>query len=346
MGGGIGEHRLDLVQPVGHEQRMRELLVPDDDVGRELDGCLRFVHRGVELIEPRVGRRQVVVRNPVLRIRADPQLIGRDDLIEAPGDDEVIRRGDEEALGLAEPFAALEGALHVLLRFRLVGEVRVNRREARGGQREVRVEGESAFEQRDRLHLADTVARVEPHAVRLERFERCRRRVLNRHVETLNRSKRFAELLAQSGGGGSDAGQDVGFRCRLHLLPRHDVARSARLRFQLHDVRAVERCNRSQQDGFGADALAEIVGDLGRYRFARRLLHQPQRRVYLRGGQHVHVRRLLQLDFERILERAVEHRLTGRVDEVGQQQWFARGERRRGAVKPRIADIQGRSEHQ
>ena len=58
--------------------------------------------------------------------------------------------------------------------------------------------------------------------------------------------------------------------------------------------------------------------------------HQPQRALQPLLGQHAQERRLPQLDFERLLQRVVEHRLAGAVREIGEDDGVALG---KGAVR-------------
>ena len=137
------------------------------------------------------------------------------------------------------------------------------------------------LEQRDRLHFAGLDARLHAHAVRLQRFERRRRRVPRGNVEALDRADRLAEPLADSRRGSADAREHVGLRGGLRLIARQRVARAAGLRFERDHVGGGERRDRSEQDRLYADPFAQIARDGGGQRLVRRPLHQLQRRSHL-----------------------------------------------------------------
>ena len=79
-----------------------------------------------------------------------------------------------------------------------------------------------------------------------------------------------------------------------------------------------------EQNGLHAETLAQVAGHGRCDRLAGRPLHQLQCGAHLRCRQHFHIRRLLQLDFERVLQSAVEHSLARGIGEVGEQQRPAR----------------------
>ena len=213
-------------------------------------------------------------------------------------------------------------------------QVRVDGAEPRGGEREVRIELERVLEQRNRLHVAGLEARVDAHAVRLQRFERRGRGVVRRDVEPLNRPDRFAELLADAGRRRAHAGQHVGLGHRLRLLAGERVAGLTGLRFERDDVGRGERGDRAEHDGLDAEPLADIAGDGGGHRLVRRPLHQLQGRSDLGCRHDVQIRRLPELDLERVFQGAVENRFASRVEEIGQQERLPRRQRRRGAAVP------------
>ena len=86
--------------------------------------------------------------------------------------------------------------------------------------------------------------------------------------------------------------------------------------------------------GLDAEPLADIAGDRGGQRLVRRPLHHLQRRADLRCRHDVEIRRLPELDLERVLQRAVEDRFAGGVEEIGQQERLPRRQRRRRAAIP------------
>ena len=73
------------------------------------------------------------------------------------------------------------------------------------------------------------------------------------------------------------------------------------------------------QHGFDALALADFAGDLVGQAFIRRLAHEVQGLADFRLRHDVQVWRLLELHRQSLLQSAVENRVAGGVDEVGQQ---------------------------
>ena len=107
------------------------------------------------------------------------------------------------------------------------------------------------------------------------------------------------------------------------------VARSPRT------VLTAQRRNRSLEHRRAAGPHAHALRDVGSQSRIRRLVHQRQRSSDAFVGDEAEERRLLELHRESLSQRVVEHRIAGRVGELGEHDRVLVGERRR----PRREDV-------
>ena len=235
--------------------------------------------------------------------------------------------GDVEAFPFADPVAQLVGVRPVLDRLLRFAEVRVDRAEPRVRQREVLVELDRAPEEGDRFLVAAGIALLVAEAERLERCERRSRRLIDRLVHLFDRRQRFPEPLPHHRGGGSDGREHLFLAGRRHLLARQDVTRLAVLGRQRDGEAGAELGDVAEHDRLDPLALADLARDAGGDRRVRRPAHERQRLAHALVRDDVEEGRFLELERERLLERAVEHRVARRVAEVGDQDLVALGER-------------------
>ena len=134
----------------------------------------------------------------------------------------------------------------------------------------------------------------------------------------LDGGERFAHSRSETGRNLAECAQDLFFPRRLRLLVGEDVAGRAVLRAQAEDVLTAERRDRSFQDGGAAGPDAHALRDVGGQSCIRRLVHQRQRSADAFVGDEAEERRLLQLHRESLSQRLVEHRIAGRVGELGE----------------------------
>ena len=88
-------------------------------------------------------------------------------------------------------------------------------------------------------------ALIERERIRMERFERRRRRAREWDIESLNRRQRLAKLFTQPGSGIAQGRQDLFLARHFHLFARHDVAGFGIDRLERDDIVAAEAADRS-----------------------------------------------------------------------------------------------------
>jgi hypothetical protein len=169
---------------------------------------------------------------------------------------------------------------------------------------------------RQRSSGAFLVKRLCAKAVRSQSFERRRSGLLERNIQLLHRSQRFAQLAAQLRGRPAQRVQHLLLRRRRHLLLGQRVSAPAIHRLQSQHVLAAQTANRSSKVGFAACALAKFAGYLGREFRVSRTGHQLQILRHFAVGKHIQERRLPQGNVERRLQRVVEDRIAGGVGEI------------------------------
>ena len=170
-------------------------------------------------------------------------------------------------------------------------------------------------------------------AVGLQRFERRRRRFRERRRVFLDGGERFSNSRSKTRRNLTECAQDLFFPCRLRLLVGEDVAGRAVLRAQAEDVLTAERRDRSFQDGGAAGPDAHALRNVGSQSRIRRLVHQRQRSSDALVGDEAEERRLLKLHRESLSQRIVEHRIAGRVGELGEHDRVLVGQRRRSRIE-------------
>ena len=157
----------------------------------------------------------------------------------------------------------------------------------------------------------------------------------------LDGGERFANSRSKTRRHLTECAQDLLFACRLRLLVGEDVASGAVLRAQAEDVLTAERRDRSFQDGGAARSRADALRQVGSQSRVRRLIHQRQRSSDALLGDEAEERRLLQLHRQSLSQRIVEHRIAGRVGELGEHDRVLVGQRRR---RSRIEDVAHRGQ--
>ena len=113
--------------------------------------------------------------------------------------------------------------------------------------------------------------------------------------------------------------QDLLFALRLDFFARQRFAGTGVDRIQRDHILAAEIGDRASQHGFDAVALADFASHVAGDALVGRAPHELQRLPHLLVGEDVQVRRLLQIDRQRLLERAVENRIGRGVHEIRDQ---------------------------
>ena len=144
----------------------------------------------------------------------------------------------------------------------------------------------------------------------------------------LDGGERFSDSRSETDRNLTERAQDIFFPCRLRLLVGEDVAGRAVLRAQAKDVLTSEHRDRSFQNGGAAGPDAYVLRKVGSQSRIRRLVHQRQRSSDAFLGDEAEERRLLELNRESLSQRVVEHRVAGRVGELGEDDRVLVRERR------------------
>ena len=134
----------------------------------------------------------------------------------------------------------------------------------------------------------------------------------------LDGGERFANSRSKTRRHFTQCDQDLFFARRLRLLVGEDVPRRAVLRPQTKDVLTAERRDRSLQDGGATRPSADALRQVGSQARVRLLIHQWQRSSDALLGDEAEKRRLLQLHRQSLSQRIVEHRIAGRIGELGE----------------------------
>ena len=193
------------------------------------------------------------------------------------------------------------------------------------GQRKIRIDRDRTLVERQGPYRA--VSRFVAGAVGLQRFERRRRRILERHRVSLDGGERFANSRSEPRRHLAECAQHIFFPRRLCLLVGEDVPGRAVGCAQPEDVLAAKRRNRSLQDRRTARPNAHDPRNVGGQSCIRRLVHQWQRSSDALVGDQAEERRLLELHRKALSQRFVEHRIAGRVGELSEHDAVLVGER-------------------
>ena len=212
-------------------------------------------------------------------------------------------------------------------------------------QREVLVLLDRLAEERQRRGIAVAPARRHADAVGLQRLERRRRRILDRGVVLADRGERFAELPAQLLHRRAERVQHGVLGLRLHLRLLDRVAGAAVRRVERDHVALSELRDRPADHRLARGPLTDVPRDIARQPLVGPAAHQPQRPLHALLRHDAQIRRLPQLDVERLLERVVEHGLAGRVHEIRNHDGIAFGERARAPGVDEQADADRGSEN-
>ena len=127
----------------------------------------------------------------------------------------------------------------------------------------------------------------------------------------------------------------------LHLRQR--IAGGSVDRLQRNDIFTPQRRNGSGEHGLNVGALANFPADVAGETRVGRLAHQLQRLLHLGIRNDIEIRRLAQAHSQRLLESAVEDRITGGIGEVGEEDgiFFGEGLSLVGAVEKTASHQEG-----
>ena len=183
------------------------------------------------------------------------------------------------------------------------------------------------------------IVRFPRGAVGLQRFERRRRRFLERRRVFLDGGERFTDSRPEPA-------RNLTQRSRGHLpFAPPAPARRRECRRSCSSWRAIRRrtdCRALAIDPSSTAALAgphaHTLRNVGSQPRIRRLVHQRQRFPDALLRHQAEERRLLELHRESLSQRVVEHRIAGRVGEIGEHDRVLVGQRRRTAAIDRAGD--------
>ena len=154
----------------------------------------------------------------------------------------------------------------------------------------------------------------------------------------LDGGERFAHSRPEPARNLTQCAEDIFLSCRLRLLVGENVAGGAVRRAQSEDVLTAEARDRSFQHGGAPCPDAHALRNVGSQSRIRRLVHQWQRSSDALLRDQAEERRLLELHRESLPQRFVEHRIAGRVGELGEHDRVLVGQRRGAAAVDRARD--------
>jgi hypothetical protein len=167
------------------------------------------------------------------------------------------------------------------------------------------------------------------HRVRLQRRQRRRRRLLDRHVELLDRRQRFAQSRPHRGRQWPERAEHAFLARGFALFTSDRLAGLAVGGAERDDVVAAERRDSPVDERLQPETLADVAADVVRQALVLGLAHRSQRFADAVVRHDVEERRLPELHLERGGERFVEHRVAGRVREPADDDAVLVGERER-----------------
>ncbi len=319
----------------GREVYLGQVVVREDQIRAETHGLQALGNGLVETTHRVQNQAQVVVRNRIARIGLLPHLIDRLLAAIRVGQDLAVPRVDVQAFDLADPVPPRVCLVGVACDLLESAEVPERSGDPRVGHGEVRIDFDGAEEQRHGISVAVPAAGFVSGVVGLQRFKRSGCRLLDWGVESLQHGERLAEFSTQTRGGLIQGSQYLLPRCRFRLFTGDRLAGAAVRRRQSNHVIGSKRRDASVDRRGGTDPLTEFPRHLAGNAIVRRSRHQRQRPANPIRGNDAEEGRLLELDDHRLLQGAVEERVAGRIDEIGDDDGVAIGQRRR---RPRIEE--------
>ena len=145
-----------------------------------------------------------------------------------------------------------------------------------GGQRETRVQLDGALKQRNRRPAPLRNIHRLSRAVRLQRFERSRRRLDQGDFMFLHHRQRLADARSESAGDLAERVQNLFLLGHLDLFFIENVPVPAVLRAEAQYILTADGCKRTLQHGCTAAPCANLLSDFRREFCIGRLLHQRQ----------------------------------------------------------------------
>ena len=308
---------LRILEPIQRDIRGGKILVGCDEHRIQTNGFPIRRNRLFVLAEKAQGDAETAERKRLARIGGCPTSREVECLVPVLRRVVVIAPGDEEPLAFADAIAQFERPAGKRRRQSRAAGIRVEARQQRLRQREVRVELDRSLQVRHASEARDEPVLVEAERVRVQRLERRRRGFRERHVELLNRCERLAQLLAHLRRGPPERGQHLLLAGRLHLLARHHVAGLRVDGLEGEHVILPEAGDGAAEQRLQPFALRDLACDRWRDALVRRPPHQTQGLTCPLIAKDFQERRLFERHCERHLQRAVEYRLAGRVHEIG-----------------------------
>jgi hypothetical protein len=146
-----------------------------------------------------------------------------------------------------------------------------------------------------------------------------------------DRGQRFTYTRAKTDRDLTERAEHVFLAVGLRLLIGEHVAGAAVPGAQSDDVLTAKACDRSLDHRSARGPHAHALRDRGRQARVGRLVHQQKRSPHAVVGDQVEERRLPELYRESLPQRLVEHRIAGRVVELGEHERVPVGQRRGAA---------------
>src|SRR6266540_3703223 len=117
----------------------------------------------------------------------------------------------------------------------------------------------------------------------------------------------------------------------FRLFARNRVASLRVDRFQRDHVVVSQARNRTHEHGLQSLTLADLTPNLSGHALIWRAPHESERTAHTVFGKNIQKRRLTELHSQRLLERSIKDRVSGRVDEIRQEDRVLFGQGTRAA---------------
>ena len=158
-----------------------------------------------------------------------------------------------------------------------------------------------------------------PEAESLQSLDRTGGCLFDRHIEALHRLQQFTDVAPEGCRRIAEGVKDIFLSRRFGLGAHEGVPRVAANRLQRNHVLRPKRDDRTIQKCLETLTPANLASDWRRQPRVRRALHVLQCFPDPALRKEIQVRRLPELDGQRIAQRVVEHGIARLIRKVGQQ---------------------------
>ena len=242
-----------------------------------------------------VDETQVEWWHIVSRIGLRPEFIDLARLFQVPCNALMVVRLNVQPLPLAPPISQLVGLQVVLRRQTGFPKAAVSIPEQGIRHGEVLVKADGPLGQGHRGGKLTICQGLVSLVVGLKCFEQWCSGLLDRCVELLNRTQRFAQLLSEICGPAAQSIEDLFLAYRLHLLLCQRIARGTVHRSEPNHVIVSQICNRAPNVSLASRTLTEVPRNFGGKTCLVGLTHEAQSLLDLLVRDEAEERRLFEL---------------------------------------------------